>query len=359
MSVPSTEAPPEPARERGEGVVAQRPHETRALPMFGLRPVWMVALTAVVATIFGRAIIPALRGAVIGISDFIDRADLIVGTLSLFLAFLLGGSIAGLAFELARSRLALSARTLAVVVSVPVVVSATLSMLLRLPPLASLGLTASASTLAIALGLEAMREKSTRRAALVPCLIGLASLLRGVGAFAADHAATVGRDVDSIVSAYELARIVATASLALWGIALVVTATWLAQQEWRFFGARTLVVVLATVILTRAASAPVDDLTPIWQVVARRAAQGLLTRPPPHVPDWVAMGIAIFAPLLAAALLTLRRVVTAISGGLALVVLVGGSAEVPILAMCLIAGTIALVLAGRDPRGVWAALLRS
>lgn len=355
---PSAEAPPEPVREREPAVVAPRSHETLALPMFGLRPVWAVALTAVLATIFGRAVIPALRGAVMGISDFIDSADTIVGTITLFLALILAATIAGLVFELVRSRVALSARVMAVVIALPIVLASSLSVALRLPAIMSLGLAVGSGTLAIALGMEAMREKSTRRAGIVPCWVGFGSLLRGVGAFAAEHAATQGRDVESIVSAYELARILATAGLAMWGIALVIAASWLAQQEWKLYGARTLVVVLATVVLTRAASAPVDDLTPIWQVVARRGAQSLLTRPPPHVPDWVSMAIAIAAPLLATALLTLRKVVTAVSGGLALIILVGASAEIPILAMCLIAGSIALVLAGRDPRGVWAALMR-
>ncbi|HTJ83558.1 MAG TPA: hypothetical protein VL400_17685, partial [Polyangiaceae bacterium] len=344
------EAAPRPAPDRPR-------RGSDVLPLFSLRPIRFVALLAVVTMVVARGVLPALRGAVVGISELIDSIDVVAGTLSQLLAFVLVGLIATELWDVARARSSLGLKVTTIVLCPPLVVVAILSVAMTRPPAEmSLALSAVAGTLVAVLGLDAAREPSTRSAAWIPVLVGVASTIRGGGAYIAERSQELARDVESISRAFAFARVGATVAAALAGIALILGLVWLARHDRRLYGVRALLAVGISLLVSRAAATAIDDTTATWQVVTRRAAQELLTRPTPHLPEAVLVFAAVLPVALAIALLTLRRAVPAITSSIAMMVLVGPSADIPLLSLVAIAGVLALWLASKDPRGVWAAL---
>ncbi len=355
-----TEVVPSLVRPSGRPALdeeARRP-ESSVRPLFSLRPIRFVALLAVVTMIVARGVLPALRGAVVGISDFIDSVDLLSGTLSQLLAFVLVGLIATELWDLAQTRASLVLRAAAIVLCPPLVLATIFTVAMTRPPaIMSLGLSAVAGSLVVVFGLDAAREPSTRGAAWVPILVGFSSMVRGGGAFVAEQAQSAARDVESISRAFTVARVSATAAFAIAAIGVVVGLVWLARHERRFLPIRTGLVIVGALLLTQVAAQAIDDTTPTWQVVARRATQELLSRPPPYLPEWVRVLGAVLPVLLAFGLLSLRRAVPAVLSAVAMLVLVGPTAEVPILSLVAVSAALALWLSSRDPRGVWAALV--
>jgi hypothetical protein len=82
----------------------------------------------------------------------------------------------------------------------------------------------------------------------------------------------------------------------------------------------------------------------------------LTPRPWPAVPSALLWAQAAIAPVLALATLTVRREIPALLAALALVLLVPGTADVPMLGLCLFLSSVSLALVVRDSKGVWASL---
>jgi len=361
LAVPDADAKPiEPDADAKSDASRSARRERRdvdARPTFSLRPIRLVAILAVVTTLVARGALPALRGSVVGISDLIDSVDVISGTLSQLLAFVLVGLIMTELWDVARAHATLALKLLLIVLCPPLMIAAVFSVVIPSPPAEmSMGLAAVAGTLLAVLGIDAARESTTRAAAWVPMLVGVASTIRGGGAFIADHTQEAARDVDSITRAFTMARISATVAFVLAGLALVLSTVWLVRHDRKLYGVRALIAIVASLFLTRVATTAIDDATPTWQVVVRRATQELVTRPAPHIPDAMIIFGVILPIALSIALLTLRRAVPAIASALAMLALVGPTAEIPLLALVGVAGALALWLASKDPRGVWAAL---
>jgi len=90
---PQDEERPVPASESRETAVAVGssprrapiPPSSRAAPPLALavlRPLRSYALLMILTMLLARALLPALRGVVVGISDWVERGDIAVGILS-------------------------------------------------------------------------------------------------------------------------------------------------------------------------------------------------------------------------------------------------------------------------------------
>jgi hypothetical protein len=319
------------------------------------------AIVALVVMVASRALLPGLRGSVVGISDLIDAGDFVTAAASQLLAVLLLALLFGLGFELARSRAPIALRVVVPLLGGVASLAAMGAVTLQRAPLLLVSvLCFGTSTLAIVAGLDAIRRPEVGLAALCPILVGIGSLVRGIGAFVADLAGELAKDVESILGAWSFGRTLATASLGLAGLGGVAALVWLVLRARRAGVVIVAVVAVSAAMVALAASSTPDDLEAGAVVVARRAVQNLLTRPPPLGPGWLPMAAAAFAPLAATGLLAARRWVTApVTGGLALCVVAGNSADVPLLGLGLACGALALCVYGRDPRGTFAALKRA
>ncbi len=329
-------------------------------PMSPLSTVRVLAPIVIGATLFSRALLPGVRGAVVGISDAIDSADSALGVAAQFSAVALLSVMVGLTVQLVRARVPLLLRLASVFLVGLSFFGALGSMVIpRAPTLVIAATTTTCCLLAIILGLSALRRVEVGFVALTAVLAGVASLTRGIGAVVAELAAEAAVDQASITGAYAFARILATASLALALGSVAVAATFLARRARA--GARVMFVVIAALVVLlvwRTTQAP-DDLDAVVVVVARRAVQALSTRPPPLLPEIVPGLLALLGPVVAVAALASTRVPGALRAAIALSVLAGDAADIPVLGLALAAGALAMAVYADDPRGVFAALRRA
>jgi len=323
--------------------------------LFALRPVRALAIVACASALVAGALVPALHGWIVGISNFIDHADLVAEALSQAFALFLVFAAAALLLQLIKSRAPIALRAVGMLLG-SLATFAVLSSVgvARMPMLLHVVVCLCASATALVFGADATLRGGY--AGLVPVAVGLASLLRGVGAYLAEVAADDRRDLERIRTSFETAQLLATVAAALAVLAAGCGLVWLVRRERRRGIAAILSVLAVSLLLAQRAAAPIDDLESAWSVLLRRVTQHLGTRPAPVMPSFFVALCAVLPVVAAFALATLPRRGRVFAAGMALALATGVSAEVPVLGLGLVIGALAMSIDRRDPQGVQAAL---
>jgi hypothetical protein len=210
----------------------------------------------------------------------------------------------------------------------------------------------AASTIAVASGVDAVRQPPAGSLGVVAVLVGLSSALRAVSVVLANRAALLPRSDGT-----DWSRVVATAVFGLQALAIIAAVGWLTTRAKRVVSPAVGIALGLAAFATRQVSMEIPDPGPFYFLIKHGAAR-LLARPVPYVPAMAEVFVAILAPLLALAALTQRRQVPALLGGLALLLIAGTSAEIPLNGMALVVASLSITIASRDARGVWAAIAR-
>lgn len=345
---------------------ASERQEPKTRPPFDLeaRLVPVVAVAACVICVLSRALIPAMHGWVVGISRFLDLADDGSDAASQLLILALTFTTGAVAVELVRSRTPLVLRVLGVMfLFVGTFVSLLTLGLDRAPLFIHVVIGTSATMVALMFGIDALVfRSSTARwsiAGAAPLAIGLASVLRGIGAYMAERAAAQRRTVESIRSAFVTAEWLATVAALIAVAGSIAAAVQLVRADRKRGGVAAGGALVLSLLLAWRGSAKIDANEGSLSVLLRRFAQELLTLPHQHLPRFFEVFAAVLPTVTACFVVaTARRKDRMLASGMALALLATASAETPLLAMCLAAGAVTVSLARRDPEGIFSAMRR-
>lgn len=364
---PKDEERPVPASESRETAVAVGssprrapiPPSSRAAPPLALavlRPLRSYALLMILTMLLARALLPALRGVVVGISDWVERGDIAVGILSQLLAFGSAVLLGAMLVQLSQTDASRMLRYPLVVFGVLVVLATSGSAAVDHPPAVLLvTLAVAASSAAVLAGADALRRPTGGYVGLVWIFAGVASLLRLGSAELLELAIARVHEPQIALRAVSISGHLATASFAVALVAQLVAMAFVARRGRWALSPQVVVAIGVGFFVARWLSTPPSEHSPSW-LVLRGVMEQLTPRPWPAVPSALLWAQAAIAPVLALATLTVRREVPALLAALSLVLLVPGTADVPMLGLCLFLSSVSLALVVRDSKGVWASL---
>lgn len=313
-----------------------------------------VALGVVVVTLFARALAPAFPGYAVGFDRLTNRVELVAEIATQLVTFFLVVLVVTLVVEVARSRAPLALRMAAIMLS-----SITALMVAssvgndRAPLILLLVSCMSASSLAILGGADAVRQPTIGWLGAAPILVGVASSMRAVAVLVAERAALLPRS-----EGVEGARVLATVAFGLHTSAVLVGLAWLATRGRRASWIGALVAGVVAALVSWSIARDSSDPGHLYLLV-KHGVGNLLSLPVPYVPVFAEVSLTVTSFVLAFFALAQRREVAGVVASLALFSLVGGSGEVPVFALSLVAATLAFTMASRDARGVWAAIQAS
>lgn len=307
-----------------------------------------LAVVAVIALVLARAVTPALKGTFSGIDSVIRWADIGAGLLSQALAFSLTALCVGMILIVGRDqKVTAFARAVLIPQTVLVIVFGIWATRNPLHPVGMMALGMIAVAASMTASVEALRQARTRALGAVLGLTGFAGFLHVLAAMIAR------RSLDSL----RFAGAISTLSLSVHALALLVALIWIASRRRSVLPPATMIALAVAVALTWAASkGTLMSAAPGW-VFAARAMDRLIPTPAPSLPASFSLFLAALAPALAVGALATRRQIPAIIGALALVLTAGVMVDAPLLALMLTTASLATVLASRDDRGMWEALL--
>ena len=188
-----------------------------------------IALLLLLASLVGRSLAPALRGARAGIGSFIERTQF-AGELLTQLAVFAGAMIAvRLAFATLRERrLGVMYRLVSVPASATIITLVVASSARQLDLGLGVTLGLSAATLAFAASVPAIMAVPTRAAGFVLALSAAATFAHLLAGFLAMRASE-----RALLTMFSMARGVATLGFALDVASLLVAGAWIAAKRWR------------------------------------------------------------------------------------------------------------------------------
>jgi heme exporter protein D len=337
--------PPDPAPDRA--------------PLPTARATMPLAIFAVIAVFIAHGVAPALQGAIVGLSDAIDAVDSLGATLTQLLFVWLTAVALGLVSAWVQSRGPFLLKVLAIALAIPLTLVVFASMALpRTPPVFHLAVGTLSGTASVAFGSDALRKRQLLGA--VPIGIGLASMVRGWSSFASELAMDSHRDFLAMTASYSWARVFSTVAHSVLALAVLVvlarSVLW-SRRRGLVVGAGTLVAFVVTFLTARI---PPVDLASVSTLLLARLAQCLSSLPPTLFPSGIDQAVSVLpvvvSPLMLAAAPRAERSAAAAA---ALCLATSVNAEVPVLALCLLVGSLSLALVARDPHEVGLAVQRS
>lgn len=357
MSEPAEQGEPREAREpsgsRGDDAPRRaRGQEqlTSGVPALALvRP---LAVMAVIAMILGRVLAPASVGLAVGFGRISRAIELAGGIATQLFAMAAAVVVMAEVIAVVKSKLSAPFRLIAIAVGGFGLIVGLSAAVLRVPGLSAVVLGVGASVLAIVAAWEASRAPFARAFGLVIGLFAVAGIARLLGIGAAELAASRGS-----MRLNDVARVCATLSLAIDGLALLASMAVLASGSKKVTSPLTLVALILAFVATRQALLGDSEDAGVVGVLLRRASERLLPRPEPYAPMALRVFISFLSLIAAFLAPLLRGQVPALAGALALALLARGAADSPLGALILIIAALSVALASRDDRGVWATIL--
>jgi hypothetical protein len=352
QSTPTPRAKAEPAAAARVAAVdarAARRGPTPGMPMLALvRP---LAALAIAAMLTGRAFGPAALGSGTGLGRLLWGLEFSGNLLSQMLAILATVFAVAEVLVLLRTRVPLYLQIMGVTTSAIVLLVGLTAAVIRLPtaPAALIGL--GAAVLALLVAIDAARSPFGRHAAMVLGAVSIASLLR----LAAVLVSSLGSSRAAL--AVTTPRALATGAFVLEALAIGLGLAWVASRSRRITTPATFVVLIIAFLLTRLVIVSPLETTSAGTVLLRGGVERLLVRPDPFLPRTAVVFAAVLAPLTASAALFARGQVPALSGAIALALLVRSTAEMPMGAITLVIASLTVALAARDERGFWATMV--
>ncbi|MFO0548163.1 MAG: hypothetical protein U0271_07230 [Polyangiaceae bacterium] len=330
--------------------------ETRPTLLLVLRPLRALAILVTSMTLIGRGLVPAMHGWRVGMSRFIDLADLAVEVAAQLCAMLSIVAAGALLVQLMRTRVSIALR-LGAMVSTLITITLCLAALglLRLPVILHVGLGGAAILTATLCATDLVRRAPLAGATILATV--LASLLRGIGSYVAEAASIERRNVETMQAAFDFAHKMSTAALVMSMIAAITAVAAFARLE-RVRAAPFVAGALALAVGVGLAvrGLPGENDASIT-VLLRRLGQQLVTLPAPlGSPFFAAFGVTLLTVLSIAIAAGMRPRHRALGPALGLVLLAGSSAEVPLFGLALVLGSLGMLIDRRDSEGVFAAL---
>lgn len=305
-----------------------------------LRP---VALLALLATFASRVLTPALKAGGVLSTEWINRLEFGSNALAQLLLFALLTLLLSLALAVLQTpSLSLPFRlTFTALGGLALGLGAPSSGAVLAPRLLGVLATSTALMALLAAG-QVLVRGPVRSVGLVLALLGTGALTRqGAWLFATGQAQGPSLYLVS-------ARVVATAAFGLNAFAVLVALVWLATRRGRPFGLGTSFAMGVSAALTSIAAAASVGRGGPWASVLNTGLYHLLQSPAPLVALPLRHFVALLGPVLAAVATLGRKHPASVRGSLALMLVGGTDADVPLCALCLVVASLSLVLAAFD-----------
>ena len=152
------------------------------------------------------------------------------------------------------------------------------------------------------------------------------------------------------------ARGVATVAFVVDAAAIAIAAGWVGIRRERLVSPALLAALGLALVLTRAVVGAEAGEGGAVAALLRGVAERLLSKPEPAIPVAFRVFVAFFAPAMALAGLGTRLAVPALSGCLALLLLVRSSPERPLYGLLLVVASLGLALVAADGPQLWSSL---
>jgi hypothetical protein len=310
---------------------------------------WLLRIIAVLlllASVVGRSLAPALRGARAGIGRFIERTQF-AGELLTQLAVFAAAMIAvRLAFATLRERrLGVVYRLVVLTASATIVTLVVASSARQLDLGLGITLGFSAGTLALVASVPAIRAPTTRAAGFVLALSAAATFAHLLAGFMAVRASE-----RALMTLYWVARGVATLSFVLDVASLVVAGLWIAKKRWQRASIVGTVLIGGAFFLAWGAVHGSQYGAPLWQVLVARILAQVTPQPAPLVATLLRYWIEVLALFTAAAVLASRSRPAGLAAGVALAILARASGEIPALGLALALSALVAALTSVEDR---------
>jgi len=310
---------------------------------------WLLRIVAVLlllASLVGRSLAPALRGARARIGSFIERTQF-AGEVLTQLAVFAGAMIAvRMAFATMRERrLGVTYRLVSVPASATIVTLVVASSARQLDLGLGVTLGLSAAMLAIAASVPAIKSAPTRAAGFVLALSAAATLSHLLAGFLAVRASE-----RALVAMFAMARAVATLGFVLDVASLVVAGLWVAAKRWLPAAIVTSLLIGVALFLAWGAAQGSQYGAPLWQVLGARMMAQITPQPAPLVATLLRYLTEVTALFAAAALLASRTRPAALAAAVALAILARASGEIPALGLALALSALLTALTSVEDR---------
>ena len=302
----------------------------------------LVALTALVATVLGRAVAPALPGSSAGIGSLISGIDQLAGFTTQFMAVMGVSTCVRLLLTTldSPSRSFRSVAILTTTTALPMVISTTNRHLAPGWLIALVGLSAALGVTAVR---PALRAPQSRAAGLMLLLVTLGSLVSAFGRVLVLYAS---QEIEAEL--FGLARGIATAGLLIDATSVLLAAVW-ASRRWRMgLGLVAGLASAAAFVVWVGAQSPEPVDGEGWGRFVARALASLTAHPDPFVETGLRYFIEIYALLVASVTLWFRRP-PGVGEAICFALLARVSGDVPSCALMLILASLCAVRASLQP----------
>ncbi len=306
----------------------------------------IIALLLLLASLVGRGLAPALRGARAGIGGFIDRTQF-AGELLTQLAVFAGAMIAvRLAYATLRERrLGALYRWVSIFPSAAIVTLVVASSARQLDLFLGVTLGLSAAALALSASVPAIRSSPTRAAGFVLALAAAATLAHLLAGFLAVRASE-----RALVALFSVARGVATLGFVLDVASLVVAGLWIGAKRRVPAAAVAALLTFAALFLAWGAAHGSQYGAPLWQVLIARILAQVTPQPAPLVATLLRYWTEVLALFTAAAVLASRSRPAGLAAAVALAILARASGEIPALGLALALSALVAALTSVEQR---------
>lgn len=320
-----------------------------------LKLVVPLAVVALLATVFGRALGSSWAGLAVGMNRAVRLLELTGSVATQVFALSVTVVALGSVVSMTRSPASWPLRVGAIVAGGLSILLGMIAALMTLPRL-YLGISAALVTvLALACAWDAKKAHFARPAAFMLGVSALASLCRLIAVFVTAYAASSSPARPSALL-LSVARGAATASFAVEVILVFGAAVVVAQTSRKLSNPMTTAALVIAFLFTHQASrGHLDEAGPL-AILLHRAGDRFLTLPEPFWPPSARMFLAFFALAMAVVMLLARRQVPALAGSMALLLLTRSGSDIPLGALSLAVASIGISLASRDQRGLWLAI---
>jgi hypothetical protein len=333
-------APPSEAKAAPADVPAHHgaPAELQLRNWPARSDVLLVGFWALMASVLGRGLAPALPGSSAGIGQLIVGVE-DLGAFSSQFMLMMGTAVCVrllLTTLECRSYLFRPVAIVTCAAALPVVVSASSR---HLSPEWLIALVGLSATLALASAMPALRAPQCRVAGLVLLTVTLGSLVSAAGRTIALYAS---QQVEATL--FMVARGIATFGLLLDALSVAWVALWLARRlhlrgAWLIGGA----IAVSLVVVWTGRQVDAED-SATWGLVAGRALAALTAHPDPFIGSGVRYFVEVLALLLAAITLWFQRP-AGVGATLSFALLARVSGDVPLCALMLMLAALSAVRA--------------
>jgi hypothetical protein len=330
-SAPPGEALGTRARQATEPELPARAWSTRS-------DVMMAGFWALVATLLGRALGPALPGSTAAIGQLSIGVEQLGAFASQFMVVMGVATAVRLLLSTleCRSYLFRPVALVSCAAALPMIISASSR---HLAPAWLMSLMALSAALALVASLPALRTAHSRVAGLVLLTVTCGSIVSAAGRIIAIYASQQAH-----AGLFGVARSIATLGLVLDALSVALVAIWLARR-WRY--GIVLVSLLAGLAGLLAWTGLDGEDLGAWPVVVGRALTALTVHPDPFIGTWFRYFVEICAISFAAVVLWFQWPL-GVGAALSLALLARVSGDVPLCSLMLILASLAAVRASLE-----------